>query len=252
MLEIGHQGDVAVVTMRHGKVNALDVEFCDAIATALGELERQGPAAVVVTGHGGVFSAGVDLKRIVSERAAYVERFLPALDRALTAFLEVSAPVVAAVNGHAIAGGCIIACACDRRLMAAGSGRIGVPELIVGVPFPITALEIVRAVVPHGIEACSYTGATWLPDEARTRGLVHEVVDADRLVATALEQARQLARIPRASFAVTKRLVRAPLRERIASSSALDREVARLWCDEATLDAVAAYVERTFTSSAPS
>ena len=60
-------------------------------------------------------------------------------------------PAVAAVNGHAIAGGCIIAAACDHRVMADGTGRIGVPELMVGVPFPSLPLEIVGSRVPASV-----------------------------------------------------------------------------------------------------
>ena len=62
-------------------------------------------------------------------------------------------PIVAAINGHAIAGGCVLACAADKRLMARDQGRIGVTELLVGVPFPRIAMEIMHhAVVPHRLE----------------------------------------------------------------------------------------------------
>ena len=74
---------------------------------------------------------------------------------------------MAAVNGHAIAGGCILACACDYRVMAEGAGRIGAPELSVGVPFPSMALEILRLTLPaHRLQTMIYRGMTCTPNEA--------------------------------------------------------------------------------------
>ena len=92
-----------------------------------------------------MFSAGVDLFRVIDGGAAYPDRFLPAMRRFFQTLLTFPKPVVAAVNGHAIAGGCIIAAACDYRIMATGNGRIGVPELSVGVPFPTLPFVIVGA-----------------------------------------------------------------------------------------------------------
>ena len=83
-------------------------------------------------------------------------------------------PLVAAVNGHAIAGGCVIAAGCDYRFMSAGT--IGVTELLVGVPFPATALEAIRYVVGPRTAALVLTGKTLRPEEAQAVGLVDEVV----------------------------------------------------------------------------
>ena len=92
--------------------------------------------------------------------------------------------MVAAVNGHAIAGGCVIARAADARLMAEGAGRIGVPELLVGVPFPAAALEVVRFAVPREkVQSLIYTGRTLSAEEALGAGLVDEVVAPGALLA---------------------------------------------------------------------
>src|SRR4051812_19623705 len=147
MIELTQHGEVAVLRMAHGKANVLDLEFCNALAARF-EDYRQSPAkALVLTGSGRIFSAGVDLVRLVDEGAPYVRAFLPALNRAIETLFSVLKPVVAAVNGHAIAGGCILACAADQRLMARDSGRIGIPELLVGVPFPVVPLEVMRFAV---------------------------------------------------------------------------------------------------------
>src|SRR5439155_1274578 len=100
---------------------------------------------LVLVGTGSAFSAGVDLFRILDGGDDYVARFIPALSGAFDDLFAYRRPVVAAVNGHAIAGGCVIAACADYRLMAEGRGRIGVPEQLVGVAFPAIALAAPRS-----------------------------------------------------------------------------------------------------------
>src|SRR5439155_1238277 len=127
---------------------------------------------LVLVGTGSAFSAGVDLFRILDGGEDYAARFIPALSGAFDDIFAYRRPVVAAVNGHAIAGGCVIVSCADHRLMADGRGRIGVPELLVGVPFPAVALLAVRyGVGDVGAADLVYSGATLLPDEALRRGL---------------------------------------------------------------------------------
>src|SRR5262249_36376962 len=125
---------IAVLTMQHGKANALDVEFCNAMADQFIDLRKASAKAVVLAGQGKIFSAGVDLKRLSEGDAGYVRQFLPTLHRLFEAVFFHPKPVVAAVNGHAIAGGCVLACCADRRIMARDAGRIGVTEILLGVP----------------------------------------------------------------------------------------------------------------------
>src|ERR1700686_4981023 len=126
---------ILTIRMAHGKASALDREICLALQSAFEEAATDDAVgAVVLTGTGSIFSAGVDLPRMISAGGDYVQDFVEALDAALRGLFVFPKPVVAAVNGHAIAGGAILAFACDHRLMCAG--RIGVPEMLVGVPFP--------------------------------------------------------------------------------------------------------------------
>src|SRR5450759_3929181 len=109
MIELTHRGDVAILRMAHGKANAMDLELCQTLTARLDECRRSAARALVVTGDGRMFSAGVDLPRVVAGGAAYVRVFLPAVSHAFEALFSFPKPVVAAVNGHAIAGGCIMA-----------------------------------------------------------------------------------------------------------------------------------------------
>ena len=240
-----HEG-VLTLRMAHGKASALDVELLDALAREL-DGAAEDVRALVLTGTGSIFSAGVDLFRLTQEGAEYVRRFLPLLCRFVRMLFTFPRPVVAAVNGHAIAGGCVIVLACDIRLMAEGAGRIGLPELLVGVPFPAAALEVVRfAVPPDNVQSLLYTGQTLRPQEALAAGLVDEVVAPANLLARAREIAGQLAQIPPQVYRLTKQSLRAPALERIERASELqDREALEMWAAAETRAHVRDYLRRT-------
>src|SRR5262249_50308440 len=146
--------------------------------------------AVVLTGQGNIFSAGVDLVRALDGGADYFHKFLPALSKAFVTAFFFTKPVVAAVNGHAIAGGCVLAACADRRLMVRGGGRIGIPELLVGVPFPTIALEVMRfTIAARFIQDVFLTGAAYSPEEALPRGLADELVESGDLMRRAVAAA---------------------------------------------------------------
>src|SRR5262245_43649970 len=242
---------IAVLTMTHGKANALDIEFCDALAGRFNDLREADAKAVVLTGPGKIFSAGVDLKRLSAGGADYTRRFLPALHRLYEAVFFHPKPVVAAVNGHAIAGGCVLACCADRRIMGRDAGRIGVTEILVGVPFPALAFEIVRfAVPPRYLSEFTLSGATYATDEALRLGWVHEVADSAQLINRAIAAAKELSLLSPAAFAQTKSQIREPVTERVKKSGeATDKAVTEIWAAPATLAYIRDYVARTLTKS---
>jgi len=240
-----HEG-ILTLRLAHGKASALDIELLDAL---LCELDRvaEDVRAIILTGTGSIFSAGVDLFRLTEGGADYVRRFLPLLSRCLRALFAFPRPVVAAANGHAIAGGCVLVLAADARLMAAGSGRIGLPELLVGVPFPAAALEVVRFVVPRDkLQSLLYTGRTLPPQEALTAGLVDEVVPAENLLARAQEVARQLALSPPHVYRLTKQSLRAEALARIdRAAEPQERAVLEVWSAAETHTHIREYLRRT-------
>ena len=239
MITVDDMGAVAVVRLEHGKVNALDLELLRAITATFAHLDDAD--AVVFTGAGRAFSAGVDLQRIVDGGPAYVAEFLPALSEACLAVFNLRRPVVAAVNGHAIAGGCVLACACDRRFMSGGT--IGLTEMLVGVPFPTVPLEVSRHVLGPATDGMVLTGRTVGPEEAKALGLVDVVTDADALLETAVAEATTLARIPRATYAMTKiQLHRATLERIAARQPHDDTEVTERWQSVETIAGMADFL----------
>ncbi len=243
MIDAGEQDGVALLRMADGKANAMSLEFCQALTARFGEAARA--PAVVLTGSGRIFSAGVDLLRLIDGGAPYIREFLPALSTMLATVFAHAKPVVAAINGHAVAGGCVLACAADRRLMAHDAGRIGVPELLVGVPFPTVALEIMRcATAPRYFEEALFGGATHAPAEAVGRGLVHEIVEAPALVERAVAAAKSLAALSPPAFALTKRQIRGPALARLGRAE-MEAAVTEIWTAPETLARIRDYVART-------
>ncbi|MFI1994840.1 enoyl-CoA hydratase/isomerase family protein [Actinoplanes sp. NPDC020271] len=225
MIDLDNTDGVTVARLAHGKVNALDLELLDHLTATFAQLDVDSSRAVVLTGSGRAFSAGVDLWRIVDGGAAYVHAFLPALEAAFRAVFCIGKPVVAALNGHAIAGGAVLAAACDHRVMAAGT--IGVTELPVGVPFPATALEILAHAygVPQARRAV-LCADTLGPAAALATGRVDELASAESLLATAVARAAELAeRTPPEIFRLTKEQLQAPAVQRMST----DPRVLRLW-----------------------
>lgn len=241
------RGGVAVLRLAHGRANALDPEVLGALANAV--TAAAAADAVVLTGSGGMFSAGVDLKRLAAGGPDYPGTLISALADCFARLFFHPRPVVAAINGHAIAGGCVIACAADRRLAARGGGRFGVTELLVGVPFPALALEIMRGIVPPRLFAeAVYGGRTWPLEEAANHGLIDVIVDAPALLDAAVAEAQRLAGIPAETFALTKAQARQPTRDFLALHAArIDREVQRCWSAPEAQAAIRRYVEQTLT-----
>ena len=241
MITVEEHGAAAVVRLDRGKVNALDLELLQAITATMPRLTEA--PAVVLTGSRTTFSAGVDLRRVVDGGPPYVVEYLPALTEAFLAVFDCPRPVVAAINGHAIAGGCVLAAACDLRLMSAGT--IGMTELAVGVPFPVAVLEIVRFAAGPPSAELMLTGRTVDPAEAHRLGLVHAVVDPDDLLDEAVRRAKALARLPAGAYALTKDQLHRPTRQRIHELRPTDDPlVAELWTSPDALRAIAGYLDR--------
>jgi len=248
MFEVDDQQGVTVLRLKHGRANALDVELCRGLLEFF-EKAGRGPArSVIVTAEGGIFSAGVDLLRVLDGGSAYARQLLPALHELCETAFSFPHPLVAAINGHAFAGGCIVACLADHRVMVNSAGRIGVPELLVGVPFPPAPLEIMRFVLPsQHLTRVMIGGGTYDADEALRFGLVDEVAAPQQLLERAIAAAQRLAAIHPTTFSLTKAQLRAPALERMrAGQDQIQQLVEEIWATPEALQRIRAHVDRTF------
>jgi enoyl-CoA hydratase len=231
---------LAEVRLDDGRVNALDLAAVRRLAQTFRSLTG---SAVLLTAAGRAFCAGVDLRPVAEGGRAYVEQFIPALDQMFLAVFDHPRPVLAAVQGHALAGGCILTLAADRRLMSAGT--IGVTELAVGVPFPPSAFETLRMVAGPRTAELILTMARLDPDQALAAGIVDQVVPAEQLRDRALAAVRQLAAVPPATFEYTKHQLRDEVRARIERDTVLhQRTLIEAWSSEPVLAGIRGYLDR--------
>lgn len=242
MIRREERGPVTLLGIERGRANAIDVQLLEELTS---ELARLDSGAAVVTGSGTMFSAGIDLPRLLEGGPDYTVRLLDGLDELLRTMIGCPRPIVAAINGHAIAGGFVLACACDFRVAGEGSAKVGLTEAIVGVPFPAAVLEVVRSAVGNRwLREMVYRGRLYSVAEAARRGLVDEVVAADELVERSVALASELAEIPRRAFELAKMQLSEPLRRRLERSGKRhDREVREAWVADETIAIVRRFVE---------
>lgn len=235
---------ITILRIDRPPVNALDVDTLNELSDAFDEVRGDATRAVILTGTEKVMSAGADLVKVLKGDDAYIDAGIDALTRNFRTLFEFPKPVVASVNGHALAGGAVLTCGCDHRVMGKWAGEIGTIELTAGVPFPAWALELVRyAVKPEFFQEIVYFGRSYVPEIAVAKGLVDEVVADALLAQRSIEVAHELMQIPGITFATTKRSMRAAT---VAAAEALmrfDDDVKSAWRSKEVQDAVQRQVD---------
>lgn len=200
-----HSSDgVLLLTLnRPEKRNALSVELRELVASALADLDTEEVGAVVVTGADPAFCSGMDTTQFGGDQANR-QRLLDSSLACFAAIGKCPVPVVAAVNGPAIAGGFVLALAADIRV-AEPSARFGFPELPRGIP---PSFAWARAALPAALarELC-ITGRLLDAEQARAEGVAGELVAEGGALPRALELGREIASRPRAAIVETKRRV---------------------------------------------
>ena len=201
---------MAEISLACGKANALNPQSLVAISRALDEAGERGARGVILTGYDRFFSSGLDLVTLYELDRPTMDAFIREFDRVMLQVFAFPGPVVAAINGHAVAGGCILALACDARLMPDHGGQIGVNEIRLGVPFPASALEILRHTLPmEYVDSILYGGLLYTPTEAISRGLVDGLTSGD-VMEEARAVCRRLAEQPSGAFRTIKTALKGP------------------------------------------
>lgn len=206
MVDCERHDDVAVVFMNDGKANALNAGFLEKLSSVL--QQACSSQAVVLTGHGGFFSGGLDLKVLPGLSPADFKTTVDAFESLIRWLLQCPVPTVAAVNGHALAGGAVLTLACDLALAAAGPHKIGLNETAIGIPLPEFVMQLARLKLqPRSWLKALVAGQVGSPDEAARIGFVDDVVPPEMLLARAKEMAHQLAKVPGPAYQSTRALL---------------------------------------------
>ena len=214
--------EVAVVRMDRPPANALDLELLEEGHATLERLAAERPGAVVLTGRDGFFSAGVDLKLAPGLDEAGQRAMVAGINRLFAGWYGFPGPLVCAVNGHAIAGGLILALCGDYRV-GAHQGKLGLTELRAGIPYPVAAMAVARAELSPGAARRLVLGAALVePEEALRLGALDELAGPQELLPRALEVARELASMPASAYARIKQQLRGPTVEAIAAAADVD------------------------------
>jgi enoyl-CoA hydratase len=210
-IQIEKVGQIAVLRIERPPANAIDLELADEFATALEGIETNDDiGALIVTGAGNCFSAGLDLKVVPTYDRAQQQAMVMQVNRLFGGLYGLKLPTIAAVNGHAIAGGVILTLCCDYRIGAEGDYKLGLAEMRVGVPFPVAAMAIVRSELSHPVaRTMVLTARNYSPSDAVSMGVLDELQPAERLLPRAIEVAKEMASLPRSIYGRIKRQLRA-------------------------------------------
>jgi len=203
-----HDGGVVAVTFDRPPANAMDVTLLADLNQAVERLAGDPPRAVVLAGRPGFFSAGADLKMVPVYGPEDQRAMVAAINKMALGVYELPCPVVAAITGHAIAGGFVLALSTDMRIASSG-GRYGLTEVKVGVPYPQAAIGVVAAeLAPHAARRLALGNELCDAAECLRLGAFDEVVEPDEVIPRALELAKVLAAFPPEVYARTKRDLR--------------------------------------------
>ena len=213
---------IAVLTADRPPANAMDVELLEAIVAAVSEAAADPPAALVVAGREGFFSAGADLKAVPGYGPEEQRAMVHGINAMALGVYALPCPVVAAVTGHAIAGGMVLALCADLRI-ASAAGRYGLTEVKVGVPYPQAAIAVVREeLAPPALRRLAFGNALHDADTCLQLGVFDEVHPPEGVLPRALELARELAAMPGDVYARTKRDLRGGAIEAMRAAAAED------------------------------
>lgn len=250
MLENIRHDDILELRLARPPVNALDPNLVHALTAAIAGAPKQGARAIVLSGRPGMYSGGLDVPALLK-----LDR--PELKQFLADFFELCAtlgcspiPVVAAITGHAPAGGAVLSIFCDYRIMArsvdpAKPFRIGLNEVQVGLSVPsIIQLALRRLVGTYRAERLMVSGTMLEVDEALRVGFIDEVVAVDDVVPRARDWLRQLLKLAPSAMSETRRLARADLQSVADRSTWRLDEFAAAWFADETQAVLQALVAR--------
>ncbi len=246
-IQIERVGQIAVLRIDRPPANAIDLDLANEFASALeGIGATDGIGALIVTGGGSCFSAGLDLKVVPTYDRTQQQAMVMQVNRLFGGLYGLPLPTIAAVNGHAIAGGVILTLACDYRIGAEGDYKVGLAEARVGVPFPVAAMAIVQSELSHPVaRTMVLTARNSSPRDAVSMGVLDELQPPESLLRRAIEVAQEMAALPHSVYGRIKRELRGAALARIEDAISNKNEpMLESWLSAETREASAEALKR--------
>jgi Delta3-Delta2-enoyl-CoA isomerase len=228
---------IAEARLKRGKVNALNEQAVEEIDGCFQRLAADPDIrAVIFTGDGPFFSFGFDIPEFLSYSQESFSRFLKSFTSLYTYLFTYPKPLVAALNGHAIAGGCMLALACDYRIMVSGRAKISLNEITFGSSVFAGSVAMLKFLVGgKNAQAVLYDGTMYSAQAASQLGMIDQVSSEEKLAGDAREVARRLAAKDAAAFRSMKGLLRAPVADEMAQKEPQSvQEFVDIWYSENT------------------
>ena len=214
-INITRNDETITVELSRGKVNALNESFVEQIRACFEELEKEPEVrAVVLTGRGKFFSFGFDIPELYEYSKDEFKRFVTKFTDLYTYLFMYPKPVVAALNGHTIAGGCMLATACDYRLMVSGKAKISLNEITFGSTVFAGSVAMLKFLVGgRNAERILGTGDMYDAQTARDMNLVDRISTEEGIDNDSLVVARDFVKSEPEAFYSIKKLLRQPVVE---------------------------------------
>ena len=236
-INLSKENGITTVTMSRGKVNAINEAFVDELGAVFNVLAADADTkAVILTGGGKFFSFGFDIPELLNYSKNDFARYLKKFCAMYAQMFLFPKPVVGAINGHATAGGCILALTCDFRIMVTGKAKIALNELNIGAAIFAGCVGMLKSAVgERNAEKVLLTGTMYTADDALRIGLVDSVTADETLMAEAKKMAEELSRKNPDAFKTLKNLLRRPAADRFGGSEEDSiRDFIEIWYSEPT------------------
>ena len=246
-LRIERKESLAILRLNKARGNAIDEPLVEDLIEGCRQLDADGSVRgiLLASAHPKLFSPGLDLIELIAYDRPAMERFMGKFAEAVWALYALKKPLLAAVGGHAVAGGCVLALTADYRILRRGGVNIGLNEIRVGLPLPWSVAILLRASVrPERAAEAALLGRNFADEEALGVGFANELAPAEGFEGACLTRLQEFAEKDPLAFATTKAYLRsASLEAMKARESGLAQEFLQSWFSEPTRARIRATVE---------
>lgn len=207
-IRLEHRDSIAVVSLARGTINALDLQLISELSETLEQVtsEPHTSGLVLISSNDKFFSIGFDIPKLLRLTRSDLKDFYRAFNQACMRLHAMPIPTIAAITGHAIAGGCILAICCDYRFIAEGRRLMGLNEIKLGVPVPYVADCILRQLIGMRQARDVSDGGEFYPaEELLHMGIVDRVLPLEEVLPQSIERVKLLGASPGKAYEVIKR-----------------------------------------------